>query len=211
MEEIIRKFRDGIVTLHNRRFGTVAELMVQALYGFDAPKDKHHDFYDKTNERRIEVKASAVREGHDGAITWDNIIDVCLDSSSAGRLITYEDALKGNKKFSSPALQLKPGKKDITKEDGVDISISEFDDLYYCLFFADYIKIFIMTNKEVLNLDGYSEKHHKTGEMGQFHITEKNLDKKFGAISYVDYIKETLTYEELFDLFEKNKLKHKST
>lgn len=34
MTNEIREFRDGIFALRTRRFGTVAELMIEALYNF---------------------------------------------------------------------------------------------------------------------------------------------------------------------------------
>lgn len=34
MNSEIREFRDGIFALRTRRFGTVAELMIEALYNF---------------------------------------------------------------------------------------------------------------------------------------------------------------------------------
>lgn len=34
MNDEIKEFRDGIFALRTRRFGTVAELMIEALYSF---------------------------------------------------------------------------------------------------------------------------------------------------------------------------------
>lgn len=41
-----REFRDGIFALRTRRFGTVAELMIEALFRFHKSMNQFHDRYD---------------------------------------------------------------------------------------------------------------------------------------------------------------------
>jgi len=203
MDDKTKKFRDGIFSLHNRRFGKVAELMIKMYYGFDKSYSQHHDLYDKKSSRKIEVKASTVRKAHDIVITADNVINVCLNSGFDDRMIKLQDA--HGTPFNSPMLQVKP---------------ELFDALYYCLFFADYILIFKaekgnfgicpccgeQTKKNVNTccgtnipprMEGYSDKQHKGGDMGQFHINEKNL-----ANHIKDYKIDKLTYKDLYNKFK---------
>ena len=46
MNDEIKEFRDGIFALRTRRFGTVAELMIEALYSFTKSHNQFHDRYD---------------------------------------------------------------------------------------------------------------------------------------------------------------------
>ncbi len=47
MTNEIKEFRDGIFALRTRRFGTVAELMIEALYNFSKSHNQFHDRYDE--------------------------------------------------------------------------------------------------------------------------------------------------------------------
>ena len=47
MNDEIKEFRDGIFALRTRRFGTVAELMIEALYSFTKSHNQFHDRYDE--------------------------------------------------------------------------------------------------------------------------------------------------------------------
>ena len=53
MTEEIKEFRDGIFALRTRRFGTIAELMIEALYKFTKSHNQFHDRYDETKHKRI--------------------------------------------------------------------------------------------------------------------------------------------------------------
>ena len=46
MTNEIKEFRDGIFALRTRRFGTVAELMIEALYNFTKSHNQFHDRYE---------------------------------------------------------------------------------------------------------------------------------------------------------------------
>ena len=60
MTNEIREFRDGIFALRTRRFGTIAELMIEALYNFEKSHNQFHDRYDEVGHQRIEIKFSTV-------------------------------------------------------------------------------------------------------------------------------------------------------
>ena len=47
MTNEIKEFRDGIFALRTRRFGTIAELMIEALYNFKKSQNQFHDRYDE--------------------------------------------------------------------------------------------------------------------------------------------------------------------
>ena len=57
MTDEIREFRDGIFALRTRRFGTVAELMIEALYNFTKSHNQFHDRYDEVGHQRIEINS----------------------------------------------------------------------------------------------------------------------------------------------------------
>ena len=61
MTDEIKEFRDGIFALRTRRFGTIAELMIEALYKFTKSHNQFHDRYDETKHKRI-TKDSHVSE-----------------------------------------------------------------------------------------------------------------------------------------------------
>ncbi len=180
MDARIREFRDGIFALRTRRFGTVAELMIEALFRFHRSRNQFHDRYDAVENKRIEIKFSTVMKENDARITRENLIQQCLNANVANRALNSTDIYKYP--FDCNIQQVKR---------------AEFDVLYYGLFFADRIAIFRMTSDEVLSCPGYSDFQHKGNEgEGQFHLNQKtigwHLENKFV---------QWLTYEELYGLF----------
>lgn len=178
MNSTIENFRNGIFALKSRRFGTVAEIMIKRLYGLE---DSHSIAFDKLdkNGKRIEVKFATVMSQNNETIKDDNIINEIIKANANNRIIKYFDL--PNHKFNCGILQIKA---------------SEFDELYYGLFFADKIEIFKMSSKEVLNYKGYSNKQHRNSkDEGQFHITHRNIN-----FHRKHFLQKTLTYEELFEL-----------
>lgn len=82
------------------------------------------------------------------------------------------------------------------------IKRSEFDILYYGLFFADKIAIFTLKTKDVMGTPGYSDFQHKGNEgEGQFHLHNKSIKYHMD-----NHFKEWLTYEQIYDIFEKHKI-----
>ncbi len=67
-------FRRGIFNLRTRRFGKVAELLVQKLLDCQAGRSLFHDLYDDSLNHRIEVKFSTVNTSSDEPINLANIL-----------------------------------------------------------------------------------------------------------------------------------------
>ncbi len=180
MNEEIKEFRDGIFALRTRRFGTVAEIMIKAVYGF---ADSNSLAYDKKNEHtneRIEVKFSTVMKENDDKIREENIIEQCIKANLANRAMASYETNQYN--FDCNIQQIK---------------CSEFDVLYYGLFFSDRIEIYKMSNSEVLSCQGYSNKQHRGNEgEGQFHLNQDNIEHH-----RTRFFERNLTYEELYNIF----------
>lgn len=181
MNSEIREFRDGIFALRTRRFGNVAELMIEALYNFNKSHNQFHDRYDEEEHQRIEIKFSTVMKANDSVIKRRNVIDQCKKANVANRALNSADMYRYD--FDCNIQQVKR---------------LEFDILYYGLFFADRIAIFKMNSEEIRTCVGYSDKQHKgnKGE-GQFHLNRSTIDYHM-ANHFVQW----LTYEELYDIFD---------
>lgn len=181
MEEKIKEFRDGIFALKTRRFGTIAEIMIEALYRFGKSHNQFHDRFDEAGHKRIEVKFSTVVKKCDAVISLKNAIEQCKQANLSNRALSSTEIQ--NNGFDCNIQQVKT---------------NEFDVLYYGLFFFDKISIFKIDSSDVKNCIGYSDKQHKgnVGE-GQFHLNNKTIE---------DHMKKHfvrwLTYEELYRLFE---------
>lgn len=178
------KLRTGIFALRTRRFGSVAECMVQRLLRYGKAKSLFHDLFDEEAHRRIEVKFSTVQKKAERTVTVETVLDCIADAVKERKPVPFSDWR--NYKFDCNIQQVKR---------------KEFDVLYYGLFFSDCIKIFKLASREIKEkkfggMIGYADKQHKgnIGE-GQFHITEKNLQL------HVDhYLHKTLSYDQLLKL-----------
>lgn len=181
MTNEIIEFRDGIFALRTRRFGTIAELMIEALYNFEKSHNQFHDRYDEVGRKRIEIKFSTVMRANDATISRSNFIEQCRKANIGNR------ALRSNEIYSFDF--------DCNIQ---QIKRSEFDVLFYGLFFADKIAIFKMNSDEILCCLGYSNKQHKGNEgEGQFHLNRSSIDYHMR-----NHFVQWLTYEELFDLLK---------
>lgn len=180
MKNEIKEFRDGIFALRTRRFGTVAELMIEALYNFSKSQNQFHDRYDQIGNQRIEIKFSTVMKANESVINQKNVVEQCKNTNVANRALNSTEMYDCN--FDCNIQQVKR---------------LEFDILYYGLFFADRIAIFKMNSKNILTCLGYSDKQHKGNEgEGQFHLNQASI-KYHMDNNFVQW----LTYEELFSLF----------
>ena len=184
MTDEIREFRDGIFALHTRRFGTIAELMIEGLYKFGKSKNQFHDRYDDVGHQRIEIKFSTVMKSNEATISLSNSIDQCKKANLNNRALNSTEMYDYD--FDCNIQQIKR---------------LEFDVLYYGLFFADCIAIFKMYSEEILSCPGYSNKQHKGNEgEGQFHINQKNIDDHMQK-----HFVQWLTYDELYNLLSAEK------
>lgn len=179
--EDTEEFRDGIFALRTRRFGTVAEIMIKKLYGFDESGSLAFDKRDRNSDKKIEVKFSTVMKENDDKIRDDNVIDQCKKANLANRALASSDINQYN--FDCNIQQIKR---------------KEFDVLYYGLFFSDQIEIYKMDSEEVLACPGYSDKQHRgnKGE-GQFHLNAANIE-----YHREHFLQRILTYDELYRLLE---------
>ena len=173
----LEQFKSGIFSL-GTNFGELAQLMIKELEKFTPSDGKYFDLLDSNNQK-IEVKFSRAKKKLK-PLKKSNIIELCLNSASDSRVLAEADATKIT--FDCNIQQIKP---------------SEFDVLYYGIFFKDIIVIFKAQSEVVPNMPEYSIQH-KGGTEYQFHINKSN---------YADHKKKhfykELTYSELLDLFEK--------
>lgn len=181
MTDKIKEFRDGIFALRTRRFGTVAELMIEALYDFTKSRNQFHDRYDAVGNRRIEVKFSTVMKANESKINRENLIDQCKKANLENRVLKKAEVLQCN--FDCNIQQIKR---------------KEFDVLYYGLFFLDQIDIFKMDTEKILDCYGYSDFQHKGNQgEGQFHLNPATIEYHLKH-----HFVQSLSYKELYKMFE---------
>lgn len=180
-DKLIEEFRNGIFALRTRRFGTVAEIMIKKIYNLEESGSLAFDKRDANSNQRIEVKFSTVMKENDDTIREDNVIEQCKKANLANRAMKSSDI--GKYSFDCNIQQVKR---------------NEFDVLYYGLFFADQVEIFMMKSDKVLECPGYSDKQHRGNEgEGQFHLNESNIE-----FHRQNYLQKTLTYIELYKLLK---------
>ena len=159
-------------------FGELAQLMIKELENFSPSNNKYFDLLDSSNQK-IEVKFSRAKKKLK-PLKKSNIIEICLNSASDSRVLAEAEATK------------------ITFDCNIQqIKTSEFDILYYGIFFKDKIVIFKVQSSFVPKMSGYSIQH-KDGTEYQFHINKSNYSDHKKKYFYKE-----LTYLELFNLFGK--------
>ncbi len=173
-------FRRGLFNLRTRRFGTAAELLIQKLLGAAKARSLFHDLYDDKQHHRIEVKFSTVNASSDAPITLSNILSA-IEQAGLERSVAFANWRESN--FDCNIQQIKT---------------TEFDILYYGLFFSDVIVIFKIASATI-PMDRnifFSNKQHKgnIGE-GQFHINNMTLEHHLKTYHY-----KTITYKDFLDL-----------
>lgn len=182
MNKEVKEFRDGIFSLKTRRFGKIAELMIQKLYNYNDSKTVAYDLLSKKDEK-IEVKFSTVLKKNNSIIKSDNLLESVISCSLENRMLSYNEAK--NNPFDCNIQQIKS---------------KEFKYLYYGCFFSDKIMICRITKDQIKEDKKifYSDHQHRgnTGE-GQFHINKYSLDHHLN-----NYLIKFLSYEELYNLFK---------
>lgn len=173
------QLKEGIFNLNTRRFGTVAELMIKRLIKLGRSMCQFHDLYDDYKNHRIEVKFSTVRRKNDRTITEESVLDCIGDELASNRHIDFKNYKEAE--FDCNIQQIKR---------------SEFEILYYGLFFNDCILIFKIHRDEIGPKIFYSDKQHKgnLGE-GQFHVNNKTIE-----IHLSNFLYKNLTYRQLLEL-----------
>jgi hypothetical protein len=171
--------RDGIFALHTRRFGSVAEVLIERLCQLGKARNQFHDLYDDVARHKVEVKFSRVQRASETKITKETVLQCVEEATTEQRTVRYADWKRY--RFDCNIQQIKR---------------AEFDILYYGLFFYDRILIFSIESGQIGSQIYYSDKQHKgnVGE-GQFHIHQDSLQ-----IHLDNYLYKELTYDELLEL-----------
>jgi hypothetical protein len=175
--------RRGVFALRTRRFGSVAECMVERLRKCGKAGSLYHDLFDE-QEGEIEVKFSTVQQKARHAVSLGTLLECIEDAISEREPVPF--SRWRDYRFDCNIQQVKR---------------RFFKVLYYGLFFSDCVQIFRINRSDIRTSAaggdiGYSDKQHKgnVGE-GQFHCTEKNLQ-----VHLDKYFHKTLTYDELYQL-----------
>jgi hypothetical protein len=168
--------RQAVFKMKTRRFGALAEILVQKMTGTKAPGSIFYDLYDEASKKRLEVKFSTVLRAHTTKVRFETLEQVLRESLDEDRAIHFSDWAQES--WACNIQQVKP---------------SEFDVLVYGLFFADKVVLFKCEAEDVLAIEGYCEKQHKgnVGE-GQFTVSSKTL-----AWHLKNALYKTLSYEDL--------------
>lgn len=171
--------REGIFALHTRRFGSVAEVLIQRLKKLGKARNLFHDLYDDLENKRVEVKFSRALKKAEFVVNEDTVLQCIEAATSEKRLVAWSE--RSVVKYDCNIQQIKR---------------VEFDDLYYGIFFSDCIAIFHIESGDIGSQIYYSDKQHKgnVGE-GQFHINQDTI-----GIHERDYLYRKLSYDELFKL-----------
>ncbi len=187
LKQLIEEFQEGIFALRTRRFGTVAEIMIQELFhDISFSHDLAYDLIQSDSNKKIEVKFSTVMKENNARIKPDNVIDQCLKGTFQNRMMSFEDTK--TMKFDCNIQQIKR---------------KEFDILYYGLFFKDKIMIFRIPTDNIISCLGYSDFQHRGNEgEGQFHINNDTISYHIQNWHVRD-----LSYEQLYNLFKGHKEK----
>lgn len=90
LEKEIEQFKIGLFSLNTRRFGTVAEEMIQVLYNFNESKSLAFDKKDSRGNR-IEVKFSRVLKENADSIKKENIIFEAKAANLLSRMMKSSD------------------------------------------------------------------------------------------------------------------------
>lgn len=173
--------RDGVFALNTRRFGSVAEEMIQRMVDLGKARARFHDLYDDVANHRIEVKFSRVQRKSETAIRPSTVLQCIEEATAANRLVAFSEWREFE--FDCNIQQVKK---------------AEFDVLYYGLFFSDCVAIFRILSGDIGPLVSYSDKQHKgnVGE-GQFHINRSTLEVHLDRFLY-----RTVSYEDLLTLLK---------
>ena len=158
---------------------TVAELLVKRLVGLGKSCSQFHDLYDDMRNKRVEVKFSLAQKANETKITERTVLKCIEEATGANRMLAFTDWRRAQ--FDCNIQQLKR---------------TEFDILYYGLFYYDCVQFFRIRSEDIGSQICYSDKQHKgnVGE-GQFHINQDTLQVHLDR-----YLYKQLTYDELVEL-----------
>lgn len=172
-------FKNGITSLSNKHFGLVNESLVKALFRFQDSGHRHFDL--KDGQERIEVKFSRAKrkERYKAADPLDVIFRPRQDE-----LVYLQEALDGET-FACNLQHIKP---------------SEFDILFYGIYFADRVLVFLLT-KDDLTDPNLCFGRQSLGNVleRQFRVDSRNL-----AYHMENYLLLTLSYSDTLNIFRRS-------
>lgn len=195
--EKIEQFKHGIFALRTN-FGELAQLMIKEKYHLLDAEDKTYDLKDPENQginSHIEVKFARAYK-NPSSITRNNVLSLCSNSS----IDVFTSSEWENNDLFCNIQQLKP---------------ELFRTLYYGIFWKDKIEIFCIDiskhnlfpnslerfisdefyRKQIRkNIPYFYLQHNKKDY--QFHLKKGSL-----PIHRNNFLKYTMEYEELYDLF----------
>ena len=82
--------REGIFSLHTRRVGKVAELLIKRQVGLGKSRSQFHDLYDDMRDKRVEVKFSCVRRKNKTLLTERTVMK-CIEEEDSDRHLAFGD------------------------------------------------------------------------------------------------------------------------
>lgn len=172
----INCLRQNLIALDGKSFGKIFEIVIARLQDLEKASDASHDRYCKKTENKIEIKSS--RALHKVLqFTEENIADVLLNRQATKTLVP--DNKKLDYDWDCGICQIKP---------------NCFDMLYYAVILHEKIYIMRITAEQIKtdkNI-GFSAKQHRDGNMGQFHISAKNIEHHIE-----NYLYKSLNYQQL--------------
>ncbi len=81
--------RDGIFALRTRRFGSVAEVMIQRLIHAAKARSLFHDLYDDAMKHRIEVKFSCILKKSETTVTEATVLQCIAEATAANHMVPF--------------------------------------------------------------------------------------------------------------------------
>ena len=169
--------REGIYALNTRRFGTVAEILINRIAKLEEARNQFHDLFDDIARHRVEVKFSRALRKSEVRVNESTVLQCIEAAASTIRWVSWDE--RETIPYDCNIQQVKR---------------LEFDVLYYGVFFSDRVVIFRIESDEIGPEIYYSDRQHKgnIGE-GQFHITQDTI-----GIHTNKYMYRLLTYEQLY-------------
>lgn len=172
-------FKNGIVSLGNKHFGLINETLVKSLFDLQDSGHKHFDL--KDGQLRIEVKFSRAKRKE--RVGSGRPLDVIMRPRQ-DELIYLHEALDGEP-FSCNLQHIKP---------------SEFDLLFYGVYFADRVLVFLLTKDDLQDpLLCFGRQSLGNVLERQFRVDNRNL-----AYHMRNYLLLTLSFSDTFHLFNES-------
>jgi hypothetical protein len=177
--ELGELLKEAVFQLNTRRFGALTELFIKRLKSFDRSESIFYDLYDAAHGKRVEVKFSTVLNKCNTPLREDTLEAALREAVGGNRAVpfpTWSDS-----SFDCNIQQVKP---------------SEFETLFYGLFFEDRVLVFKCTTADIAQMPSWSAKQHKgnVGE-GQFHVTRRNLQYHLDH-----FLVQHISYPQLADI-----------